>query len=168
MITTRLLESNDAECFKALRLRAVENSPTSFWPTRGEEQARSTEQTVARIQSTSTQAVFGAFLDDELVGITGVRRKPLSQVGHKATIWGVFVDPAQRGKGIAQVLLTEATAYAVGEWEITQLMLCVNSENAAAKKLYSTHGFVTFGVEPRAMQVDGRFYDEEHMFKRVD
>jgi len=168
MITTRLLESNDAERFKALRLQAVENSPPSFWPTREEEQARTIEQTVARIQTTSTQAVFGAFVDDALVGIMGVRRESLSQLGHKATIWGVFVDPAQRGKGIAQVLLTETTAFAVREWGVTQLMLCVNSENTVAKKLYSTHGFITFGVEPRAMQVEGRFYDEEHMFKRLE
>jgi RimJ/RimL family protein N-acetyltransferase len=168
MTTIRLLESHDAEHFRALRLQAIENSPTSIWPTRDEEQARSTEQIVARIRPTSTQAVFGAFLGDALIGITGVRREPLSQVDHKATIWGVFVEPAQRGKGIAQELLTAATIHASREWAVTQLMLSVNSENVAAKRLYSTHGFVAFGVEPYAMQVGGRFYDEEHMFKRLE
>jgi RimJ/RimL family protein N-acetyltransferase len=42
---------------------------------------------------------------------------------------------------------------------------CVNAENVAAKRLYVSQGFQTFGLEPRAMQVNGRFYDEEHMCK---
>ena len=167
MITIRLLDAQDAQRFTQLCLQAIETSPTAIWPTWQEEQSRSTEQTVARIQSTPTQAVFGAFLGDLLVGLTGVRREPLSQVAHKATIWGVFVDPAQRGKGIAQALLAAATTHASYDWGSVQLMLCVNAENLAAKKLYANQGFVTFGVEPCAMQVDGRFYDEEHMVKRL-
>jgi RimJ/RimL family protein N-acetyltransferase len=167
MITIRLLVPSDADNFKSLRLAAIENSPTAIWPTRAEEEARTIEQTAARIQSTATQAVFGAFDGTSLVGITGVRREPLAQVNHKATIWGVFVVPRYRGKGIAQELLAAATAHASHAWDTIQLMLCVNSENRAAKELYSTHGFVTFGVEPSAMQVDGRFFDEEHMVRRL-
>ncbi len=168
MITIRLLDARDAQRFTQLRLQAIETSPTAIWPTWQEEQSRSTEQTVARIQSTSIQAVFGAFLGDLLVGLTGVRRESLSQVAHKATIWGVFVDPAQRGKGIAQALLAAATEHASREWGVIQLLLCVNAQNTAAKKLYSAAGFVGFGVEPRAMKVEGHFYDEEHMFKRLE
>ncbi|MFM0648166.1 GNAT family protein [Paraburkholderia bryophila] len=168
-ITTmiRLLTAADAGLFRSLRLLAVDNSPTSIWPTREEESARSTEQTIARIQSTELQAVFGAFADSELIGITGVRREPLVQVRHKATIWGVFVHPSRRGQGIAQSLLSAATVHASNEWDCVQLMLCVNAENVAARKLYVSQGFERFGVEPRAMQIDGRFYDEEHMVKRL-
>ncbi|SOE95301.1 Protein N-acetyltransferase, RimJ/RimL family [Burkholderia sp. D7] len=167
MITIRLLGPGDAECFKSLRLAAVDNSPTAIWPTREEEEARTIEQTVARIQPTATQAVFGAFAGASLVGITGVRREPLAQVSHKTTIWGVFVEPGYRGQGIAQSLLAAATAHASHDWNSVQLMLCVNAENVAAKMLYANHGFATFGVEPCAMQVDGRFYSEEHMVKRL-
>lgn len=167
MVTIRLLAPSDADSFKSLRLAAVENSPTSIWPTREEEEARTSEQTAARIQLTATQAVFGAFAGTSLVGITGVRREPLAQVRHKATIWGVFVEPKYRGKGIAQALLAAATTHASHDWGSVQLMLCVNAENLAAKQLYANQGFVTFGVEPCAMQVDGRFYDEEHMAKKL-
>jgi len=104
MITIRLLAASDAERFKSLRLLAVESSPTSIWPTRKEEMARSIEQTTDRIQATPTQAVFGAFDGEVLAGITGIRREPLQKVTHKATIWGVFVKPSYRGRGIAQAL----------------------------------------------------------------
>jgi RimJ/RimL family protein N-acetyltransferase len=167
MIKIRLLEPRDAGQFKRLRLEAVANSPAALWPTREEAQAQSIAQTIARIQPTSTQAVFGAFLGDVLVGIAGVRREPLSQVAHKATIWGVFVDAAQRGKGVARELLKEATAHASGEWQVRQLLLCVNADNLVAKKLYTALGFETFGIEPQALLVAGRYYDEEHMFKKL-
>ncbi|QNB15955.1 GNAT family N-acetyltransferase [Paraburkholderia tropica] len=167
MITVRTLDAHDAEQFKALRLLAVDNSPTAIWPTRQEEMARSIAEIVGRIRSTRTQAVFGAFEVDVLVGFTGIRREPLSQVSHKATIWGVFVNPSYRGRGIAQTLLAAATAHATDEWNTIQLMLCVNAENLSAKRLYASQGFQVFGVEPRAMKVEDRFYDEEHMFKTL-
>lgn len=167
MVTVRLLDPNDAEQFKALRLHAVENSPTSIWPTRDEEMARSIEEIAARIRSAPTQAVFGAFDGEVMVGITGVRREPLCQVNHKATIWGVFVNPSYRGRGIAQMLLSAATIHATELWDTIQLMLCVNAENLPAKRLYASHGFQTFGLEPRAMKVGDCFYDEEHMCKQL-
>jgi hypothetical protein len=34
--------------------------------------------------------------------------------------------------------------------------------------LYRSLGFESFGVEPRAMRVGDRFYDEEHMVLRLD
>jgi RimJ/RimL family protein N-acetyltransferase len=125
--------------------------------------ARSTEEVAARIRSTPTQAVFGAFESEVLIGITGIRREPLCQVNHKATIWGVFVSPSYRGRRIAQALLSAATAHAAEEWDVIQLMLCVNAENLSAKRLYASCGFQTFGLELRAMKVGDRFYDEEHM-----
>lgn len=167
LVEIRLLTAADAAIFKALRLRAIENSPTSIWPTRVEEEARSASEVAERIQSTPTQAVFGAFACDTLVGIAGVRRESLSQVSHKATIWGVFVAPSQRGRGIARNLLNTATAHASKNWASAQLNLCVNAENTAAKQLYESLGFATFGIEPRAMVVDGRFYDEQHMVLKL-
>ena len=167
MVTIRALATGDARCFKAIRVLAASTSPTSILPTLAEEERRSIEEISARIECTPTQAVFGAFDGDALVGITGVRREALAQASHKATIWGVFVDPSQRGKGLARDLLNAATAHVSQAWNCAQLILCVNAENTPAKQLYLSMGFTTFGVEPRAMQVDGRFYDEEHMIKKL-
>jgi RimJ/RimL family protein N-acetyltransferase len=167
MVTVHLLDPHDAEQFKALRLLAVDNCPTAIWPTREEEMARSIAEVADRIRSTPTQAVFGAFKNELLIGITGVRRETMCQVKHKATIWGVFVSPLYRGQGIAQTLLSAASTHAAKEWDVIQLMLCVNAENLAAKRLYVSHGFQKFGLEPRAMKVADRFYDEEYMCKQL-
>ncbi|AYZ63269.1 GNAT family N-acetyltransferase [Burkholderia multivorans] len=167
MITIRLLDAADAALFQSLRLRAVETSPTSFLPTRDEEAGVSVAEFATRITPTPARAVFGAFEGDTLVGITGVRRDARAKVAHKATIWGVFVDPAYRGRGIAQSLLEGATAHAAQAWQCRQLLLCVNEINGAAERLYASQGFVRFGTEPRSLFVDGRFYDEHHMVKAL-
>ncbi|KVL48611.1 GNAT family N-acetyltransferase [Burkholderia territorii] len=166
-ITTRLLDAADAARFQTVRLRAVDTAPTSFLPTLAEEAAVPIDEFATRITPTHERAVFGAFDGDTLVGITGVRRDARAKIAHKATIWGVFVDPAYRGRGIAQSLLDNATAHAEQAWQCKQLMLCVNAVNGAAERLYASQGFVRFGTEPRSLLVDGRFYDEHYMVKTL-
>ncbi|PCE30092.1 GNAT family N-acetyltransferase [Burkholderia ubonensis] len=165
MITIRLLDAADAPLFQSLRLLAIETSPTSFLPTRDEQAALSVDEVVSRMRPTPELAVFGAFDGDALVGITGVRRDARAQVRHKATVWGVFVDPAYRRRGIAESLLDAAVAHAEHAWQSAQLLLCVNAINEAARRLYLSKGFVRFGTEPRSLVVNGQFYDEEHMVK---
>ncbi|MGI4857200.1 MAG: GNAT family N-acetyltransferase [Janthinobacterium lividum] len=165
--TVRILSALDADRYQRLRLLAIDDSPTAIWPTHDEQSRRSIPDIVARIRPMPDQVVFGAFVDDALVGVTGLARETLRQISHKASVWGVFVAPAHRGQGIAARLLQAATAHANDEWDCIQLLLRVNSVNVPAKTLYTHHGFTSFGTEPRAMQVDGQFYDEEHMVKRL-
>jgi ribosomal protein S18 acetylase RimI-like enzyme len=167
MITVRPLQDSDAERFKAIRVLATKTSPTSLWATHEEEENRSIDEFAARIRQTDTQTVFGAFAADSLVGVTGVRREPLIQIRHRAMIWGVFVDPEHRRQRIAQTLLEAAAEHAAQKWGCIQLKLQVNTENVAAKTLYVAQGFVRFGVEPRVLRVNGRFYDEEYMLKEL-
>jgi len=163
----RPLEVTDSEAFKQIRLQAISDSPSAVWPTREEEAGRTVEEVQARIKMTATQVVFGAFSGSKLAGIAGLRREALLQVAHKAVLWGVFVDPVQRKQGIARQLFARILAHAREEG-IFQIHLCVNAENIKAKSLYQSLGFKSYGLEPRAMRVGDRFYDEEHMVLRLD
>ncbi|MCA8424667.1 GNAT family N-acetyltransferase [Burkholderia seminalis] len=166
-ITTRLLDAADAARFQTVRLRAVDTAPTSFLPTLDEESQVPVDEFATRLTPNHERAVFSAFDGETLVGITGVRRDARAKIAHKATIWGVFVEPAYRGRGIAQALLESATEHAAQAWQCKQLMLCVNEVNGNAERLYASQGFVRFGTEPRSMFVDGRFYDEHYMIKTL-
>jgi RimJ/RimL family protein N-acetyltransferase len=44
---------------------------------------------------------------------------------------------------------------------VRQIKLGVNEANAAARALYRSAGFERFGIEPNALYIDGKFYDEE-------
>lgn len=163
----RPLGSADWGAFKEIRLQAISDSPSAIWPTYDEEASRTPAEVQARIERSAVQVVFGAFSGRALIGIAGLRRDALAQVSHKAMVWGVFVHPERRGEGIARQLLRQVMDFA-REGNVLQLQLCVNAENAPAKMLYRSLGFKPFGLEPRAMRVGDRFYDEEHMVLRLD
>ena len=164
----RALTANDAADFADLRLAAIDNSPTSFWPTHDEEASRSTEEIASRLRPNRYQTIFGAYREDVLVGIAGFRREALSQVCHAGTIWGVYVAPEWRGQGVAQALLARLVEHARQLGDVTQLKLSVNTRNPAARRLYVSMGFQVFGLERRSMRVEGIYYDEEHMMLFLD
>ena len=156
-----------ADAFRTLRLEAIEDAPTAIWPTREEEQAKSIDLVKAQIIQTDRQIVMGAFDGEALVGIAGLRRESLKQVEHKALLWGVFVRPSFRRTGVARRMLDTLFDHARAQG-VLQIALCVNTQNPRARQLYASLGFVSYGIEPRAMRVDGRFFDEEHMVLRLD
>ena len=163
----RPLGAPDVPAFRQIRLEAISDSPSAVWPTYEEEASRTPKEIEARILRTDTQVVFGAFIDSALVGIAGLRREPLGQVRHKAVLWGVFVSQNWRRVGLARKLFTRVESFAREEG-VLQIHLCVNAENVRAGNLYRSLGFESFGVEPRAMRVGDRFFDEEHMVLRLN
>jgi RimJ/RimL family protein N-acetyltransferase len=167
VLEIRPLAAPDATAFKRIRLEAISDSPSAVWPTYEEEAKRTVKETEARIQRTDTQVVFGAFMDSKLVGIAGLRREPLDQVKHKAVLWGVFISPDRRREGLARRLFSSVLSFARDEG-VLQIQLCVNAENDRARRLYRSLGFKPFGLEPRAMRVGDRYFDEEHMVLRLD
>ena len=167
ILTVRALTQLDADAFKALRLEAIDDAPTAVWPTREEEQAKTSDFVRAQLTQSDRQIVMGAFDDDALVGIAGLRRESLKQVEHKALLWGVFVRPLFRRTGIARRMLDALFDQARAQG-VLQIALCVNTHNLRARQLYVSLGFVSYGIEPRAMCVDGRYFDEEHMLLRLD
>ena len=166
-IIIKPLTSNDAGAFKALRLKAILDSPAALWPTYEEEAGLAPEAVVDRIRHNKHQIVFGVFNNHALIGIAGLRREPLAQVPHKAMLWGVFVEAEWRGSGVARKLLETVVAHA-RETKVLQIHLCVHTENPRAQGLYQLLGFEVYGLEPRAIRIGNRFYDEQRMVLRLD
>jgi ribosomal protein S18 acetylase RimI-like enzyme len=163
----RPLRRDHWSAFQALRLRSIADSPLATYPTHNEEAGRSPAEIQERIVESATQVVFGAFDGDTLIGIAGLRWDALVQVAHKAVLWGVFVHPGWRGRGLARQLLHALFAYA-RERGLRQIRLSVNVENPQAAGLYRSMGFELYGREPRAMRVGGQYYDEDLMALRLD
>ncbi|MDN2714199.1 GNAT family N-acetyltransferase [Janthinobacterium sp. SUN120] len=162
-IVIRLLTPADTAAFCALRLRAILDSPSSFSSSREDELARTPEEHVQRIADSPLHRAFGAFDGERLVGLAGLRRESMRQLSHKALLWGVFVDVAQRGKGVARRLVNACIAQAEADPAVMQVHLSVNAENNAALGLYESLGFIAYGTEPRSMRVGELFYDEHHL-----
>jgi RimJ/RimL family protein N-acetyltransferase len=158
----RKLTVHDAAALKAIRLEAVQDSPASFMPNAEEIRARTLES-FSQLLSDPNDSVYGVFIKEELIAIAGLRRNSGAKLKHKANIFGVYTQAAQRNKGIARRLLLTLLDDAYSDPHLVQITLSVNTENHNAKKLYYALGFEPYGLEKNAMRVDGVFIHEEHL-----
>jgi ribosomal protein S18 acetylase RimI-like enzyme len=159
----RPLQPADAAAFQALRLQALREAPSAFASSHDEEAGTPLATVAGRLAVAPGRCVLGAFDGPVLVGLTGLRRETMHKLAHKAEVWGVYVVPAQRRRGLGRQLLRAALAEAAAMPGVRQLNLGVNAGNVAAIALYRGLGFEPFGVERGFLQVDGVLHDEIHM-----
>lgn len=164
-ITIRVLEDSDVDKFLPLRLRALEESPHSFGADHTEWLELPPEEVLRRMQRRADAFVLGAFdrHDLNLLGIAGCRRRTGIKLAHTAEIWGVYVDEHHRGKGIARALMLDALRQVRLMDGVDRVVLTVVTTNQHAARLYETLGFKSYGREPRALRVNGNYFDEEMM-----
>lgn len=160
MTEVRRLTAADAAVFHALRCRGLREDPTAFASSYEEETAQPIAEVAARM---GTAAVFGAFEGGALVGVVGLKRESHRKLAHKVVLWGMYVAPEARRRGVGRRLVVSALAEAFGWPGVRQVYLGVNAANAAATALYVKLGFTAFGLERACMIVDGEPQDEIHM-----
>jgi RimJ/RimL family protein N-acetyltransferase len=123
---------------------------------------------VRRLAPDSRDVVYGAFVDRVLAGVVGCSREPRAKNHHKAVIFGMHVAPEHRRRGVGTALLDHLVDDVRRDPGILQLILTVTDSNRAARTLYERAGFRSFGVEPRAIRVDGEFFDKNHMILFIE
>jgi ribosomal protein S18 acetylase RimI-like enzyme len=159
-IAVRRLLPAEAEAFRAIRLEALATCPEAFATTYAKQAADPPGYFAETLRAA---AVFGAFRGEEIVGMAGLRREPGDRKQHKGVLWGMYVRPAARGLGLGRALLRAVLEYARGEVE--QVLLLVVSDNRRAVRLYESEGFVSYGLERRALKQGERYLDEYHMMR---
>lgn len=161
MVTIRRLTPDDAEASRKLRLRALQDHPEAYGAAY-EEAAQLTIEDFA--QRLATGVTLGAFDADVHVGTVFININMRSKTQHQARINAMYVAPEARGKGVGKHLIQAALGYLRQNVpQVEDVLLSVAVGNAAAKALYAKMGFVTWGVYPRALKIDGRYVDLEEM-----
>ena len=163
----RALTERDARDFQRLRLRALKEHPDAFGSSYELESAQSLETVAARMRRTAESPsafTLGAYRDGELIGMVGFYRDAWGEkVRHKGHVWGMYVASERQGEGVGRRLMQELLERAARLPGLEQVHLCVVTRNEAARGLYASLGFETYGVEPNALIVDGERLDEAHM-----
>jgi ribosomal protein S18 acetylase RimI-like enzyme len=156
----RLEAQGDAPLYRDIRLESLQLAPEAYGSAYDDELAQSLAWFAGRLQSSW---VAGAFRGDALIGVAGhvVQEGPKRR--HKGFLWGVYVRPAARRRGVARLLCEAVLAEARSKVE--QVQLQVTATNLSAQRLYESLGFVAWGLEKQARIVGGRYYDDVHMTK---
>jgi len=160
MIEVRLLFPEDAAEFQRLRLEGLRESPTAFSASYEDECNSDPARVAERISSDSRRGILGAFAGDEVVGIAGFQREGGRKLEHKAFIWGMYVTPRWRRRGIGRQLVERVLSHAAEQPGLRRVNLGVNASNAAAIGLYEAVGFKSYGVEQAFLVVDDIEHDE--------
>ena len=134
----RVISGQDWAVFRALRLQALADSPTSFGATRAE--AESHPEMVWRDRAGGPGPVVMAFHDDVPVAMGGLYAPEESR---EAFIWGMWVAPDWRGHGLGARILGELLDW--GQRLNRIVALHVTEGNDGARRLYESHGFTSTG-----------------------
>ncbi|WP_116652455.1 GNAT family N-acetyltransferase [Pelagibacterium sediminicola] len=164
-LSVKRLGPDDAKAYRGLRLEALADTPVAF----GESVEEARDRPVADWQAllAGERAFFGVFDADRLVACANYLPQPGEKTRHLGWIFGVYVSPPARGKGTSDLLIGAVLAHARAEGAL-QVHLGVWTENRPALRLYERFGFSTYGTQPRALLVDGRFIDEHQMVCFLD
>lgn len=158
----RILTPPDASAYFALRLEGLERAPRAFGRSAEEYRHEPLERVEARLAG-GDSFTLGAFIDGELVGTVGFVRETGLKTRHKGLVVAVYVAERVQGRGVGKALMTDLLAHVRATPGVEQVMLAVGTTQDAARALYRSVGFEVFGLERRALKIDGEYVDEEHM-----
>jgi RimJ/RimL family protein N-acetyltransferase len=142
LITTRRIQSGEAELFKKLRLLSLQDAPYAF-SSSYESALRRTDvswrEQAERTAQGMDRATFISFSDEEPVGMAALYRlENQADVGELLQVW---VAPEYRRKKVAKNLMDAVFTWA-GENNFRKIIASVRWENARAIQFYLKYGFL--------------------------
>lgn len=154
----RKLDTYDWQSWRSLRLEALLTAPEAFFSSYDDVCTWPDDKFIAIMQDNT---IYGAFDGDNLIGSMAMGVVEGRQRQHQGVVWGVYIKPQYRGQKIGDALLEAIITQAKSI--VKQLQLSAHAENHSALRLYQRHGFEVYGIEPRAIKVGDRYYDESLM-----
>jgi GNAT superfamily N-acetyltransferase len=138
MLIVERMKPQEWQRARAIRLRALEDTPDAFGSTLSHELKMPDDQWQARLAS-SNSVTFVAALGDRDIGITVG-----APYDNAAGLFAMWVAPEARGKGVGDALVAAVINWA-SENRFERILLDVGDWNRSAINLYKRNGFEPTG-----------------------
>jgi len=165
----RPVRPSEVEALRALRIEALRCCPVAFTADLSEAETRPLDawrDQVTRGGGDGTELILVAAEGEHLAGMTGVWAPKSGKCAHVGTVWGVYVRPPFRGRGLAERMILAGIEWA-RTISLLRLKLSVVEGNDRARRCYERCGFTAYGIERAAVRWDDRMYDEVLMGREV-
>lgn len=158
----RILGEDDAEAYAELRREGLLDSPLAFTSSPEDDFSLTPETLRDHLCRAPDSVILGAF-EKGLVGAVGAYRDRHVKASHRVHVWGMYVTPTHRRKGIAVELLRAVIQHARSLPGVSWVLLSVSSAAPGARRIYESLGFQWWGTEPDALRHNGESVVENHM-----
>ena len=160
------LQARDADRYWRIRQRMLEETPWAFASDPESDNARDPSAFIARLAKPFHAILAIADESGELTATAGLVRRPRKKLWHRAEVWGVYVRPDCRRRGLGEAVVRAAVVEGLSWPGVDSIALSV-SVRSEADRLYKRLGFEEWGREPDCLRHDGVSYGEVHMILRT-
>jgi RimJ/RimL family protein N-acetyltransferase len=157
-ITYKTLSTLHIDEYRAIRLECLKNYPQNFGSLYEDEQ-QSSQLKFDKIitENNDTDFLYGAFDEENLVGICGCIKENRVKTKHTAEISHMYLKKEYGGKGIATELLKLSIKKIFSNLVTEQIILGVVASNLQAIKLYKAIGFEQYGFFENYYKFDNKY-----------
>ncbi len=163
----RLLNFDDAEKYRELRIKCLTDSPLSWLSTKEDELKLPQSTYVSKIINSVAPPIFGTygyFLKGTLVAYAQLASNYWSKKSHIINLFDFCVDKNVRHQRIGTKLVTYLIEKAKSANFVEQIQLRVNSENIGAIAFYEKSGFKKIATLPKSVKELNGSYQGEYIY----
>ena len=157
-ISIRQLTEDDWRLFSEVRLKALQTDPQVFGSNYELESKYSETDWRDRLRAKDL-AVFLLFADETPIGITGVGVSRADPTRRTAFLWGSWLEPEFRRRGISDLMYKTRLDWARNQPGIEKIVVSHRASNVASKYANQKHGFVFTHTDEKTW-TDGATEDE--------
>ena len=154
----RQLNEDDWRELSQIRLTALKNDPQVFG-SNYEKESHLTESDWRGKLRSDDSAIFMIYDNETPIGMTGIAVDRADSTGKTAHLWGSWLAPEYRGKGISTIIYQARLEWAKNHPTIRRILVSHRASNAASKYANQKHGFKFTHAQEKTW-IDGVAEDE--------
>lgn len=159
-VSIRQLTETDWQVFSEIRLKALKADPSVFGSNYDAE-SKFTETDWRKWFDPDYTALFMIFDGQTPVGMTGISVSRDDPTNKTAIMWGSWLEPHMRGKGLSGMIYESRINWAKAHPTIERIIVSHRASNLSSKYANQKHGFSLTGITERVWQ-DGIREEEFH------